>query len=562
MNINIAAAIIQRLRLNGVRDFCLCAGARNSPFIALLEDNQNLLNKEGRLFHFFEERSASFFALGRSQQTQRPVVVITTSGTAATELISASVEAYYTQTPLIFITADRPSSYRHTGAPQSINQIGIFSHYAWPTIEIENSLEALEKLSDWNRKIPLHLNVCFDEPLLDEPLPQLKPLDPRESQEPLNTGSSAILGSPSSAMRDFQQKCKNPLVIIGGLSPAERQFVLPILSDYPGAFLIESLSGLRGHKSLEASRIQSGDAFIQGLLAQSVWDGVIRIGAIPTSRIWRDLETRFQLPVFNVTAKPWSGLARTSFMGGMIDLPLLIHHYRERSYPLTPLTTLAHLKDWKEKDLELRHKLNLLCLEWPEAETSLVRDLSFWIQTNPLYLGNSLPVREWDLMAAPFLSRDINGNRGANGIDGQLSSFFGWAPAGNERSFALLGDLTTLYDLTAPWISPQRGSDPWTLIIMNNGGGQIFQPLFGREAFLNRHQVGFEGWARMWNLTYLCLETDAHKKLKDWSLQEKDSLQSTNTLIPQVLEVRPSEKETQQWRKAAQTLWKNLWENT
>ena len=140
-------------------DFCLCAGARNSPLISIMDENKSLLEKVGgNLYHFFEERSASFFALGRSQISKRPVAIITTSGTATTELISATVEAFYTQTPLILITADRPPNYRGTGAPQSIEQIGIFSHYAYPTIDLYQNFDLLETLN-WDKLKPLHLNI-------------------------------------------------------------------------------------------------------------------------------------------------------------------------------------------------------------------------------------------------------------------------------------------------------------------------------------------------------------------------------------------------------------------
>src|SRR5207248_6669700 len=108
------------------------------------------------VFTFVDERSAAFFALGRIKRDDRPVAVITTSGTAAAELLPATIEAYYSGAPLVLITADRPERYRGTGAPQSIEQVGLFGIYA--TTEIEG----------WNRRAPLHINVEFDEPLIDE----------------------------------------------------------------------------------------------------------------------------------------------------------------------------------------------------------------------------------------------------------------------------------------------------------------------------------------------------------------------------------------------------------
>jgi len=146
---NLAAArdLIECLRGLGVTDFCVCGGSRNAPLIAVVT---------GNVYTFVDERSAAFFALGRIKRDERPVAVITTSGTAAAELLPAAVEAYYSGAPLVLLTADRPSRFRGTGAPQSIEQIGLFGVYA------------ATDLDRWDRRRPLHLNVEFDEPLIDE----------------------------------------------------------------------------------------------------------------------------------------------------------------------------------------------------------------------------------------------------------------------------------------------------------------------------------------------------------------------------------------------------------
>jgi 2-succinyl-5-enolpyruvyl-6-hydroxy-3-cyclohexene-1-carboxylate synthase len=119
-----------------------------------------------------------------------------------------------------------------------------------------------------------------------------------------------------------------------------------------------------------------------------------------------------------------------------------------------------------------------------------------------VYLGNSTPIRDWDL-AAIREPRDwlVGVSRGANGIDGQLSTFFGMCRDGRDN-WAVLGDLTTLYDLSAPWVLPQLEVGPIRIVVINNSGGQIFSRLYSSPVFLNRHQIGFEAWARMWQLEY------------------------------------------------------------
>jgi 2-succinyl-5-enolpyruvyl-6-hydroxy-3-cyclohexene-1-carboxylate synthase len=108
---------LQTLADLGVREVCVAAGARNAPLVAAL------LNSRGvKIWNFFEERSAAFFALGRIMADRQPVAVVTTSGTAAAELLPATIEAHYQGLPLVLVTADRPKSYRGSGAPQAIEQ--------------------------------------------------------------------------------------------------------------------------------------------------------------------------------------------------------------------------------------------------------------------------------------------------------------------------------------------------------------------------------------------------------------------------------------------------------
>jgi 2-succinyl-5-enolpyruvyl-6-hydroxy-3-cyclohexene-1-carboxylate synthase len=163
-NLAEARRVIALARELGVRDFCVCGGSRNAPLIAVLGVGRLALGEEGsppdaeRLtpYAFVDERSAAFFALGRAKLTERPVAVITTSGTAAAELLPAAVEAHYSGVPLILITADRPARYRGTGAPQAIEQEGLFGVYA------------SRDPDRWTRIGPLHINIEFDEPLIDE----------------------------------------------------------------------------------------------------------------------------------------------------------------------------------------------------------------------------------------------------------------------------------------------------------------------------------------------------------------------------------------------------------
>ena len=140
-----AAGVIAELRAAGVREFCVCAGSRNAPLLAVLGTS------DAKWFSFVDERSAAFFAIGRIKLHGDPVAVVTTSGTAVAEMLPAAIEAYYSGLPLVLVSADRPARFRGTGAPQSIEQPGIFGVYA----ETE--------LTSWSRTRPLHVNVELEE---------------------------------------------------------------------------------------------------------------------------------------------------------------------------------------------------------------------------------------------------------------------------------------------------------------------------------------------------------------------------------------------------------------
>ena len=121
MNTRIIRSTLTALARMGVAEVCVAAGARNAPLITALMESEGV-----KVWSFFEERCAAFFALGRIQVDRQPVAVLTTSGTAAAELLPAVIEAHYQGLPLVLITADRPIRYRGSGAPQAIEQKDLF----------------------------------------------------------------------------------------------------------------------------------------------------------------------------------------------------------------------------------------------------------------------------------------------------------------------------------------------------------------------------------------------------------------------------------------------------
>lgn len=146
-------------------------------------------------------------------------------------------------------------------------------------------------------------------------------------------------------------------------------------------------------------------------------------------------------------------------------------------------------------------------MKYPRSEQALVWALSKKLKGQSVYLGNSLPIRHWDV-AADMNSHParVVGNRGANGIDGQVSTFLGWAEQATEN-WCIVGDLTAMYDLSSLWITPQLENKKMRIVVINNRGGQIFQRMFKKDIFLNRHEIEFSHWAKMFRWGYQAWET-------------------------------------------------------
>ncbi|MCB0370588.1 MAG: 2-succinyl-5-enolpyruvyl-6-hydroxy-3-cyclohexene-1-carboxylic-acid synthase, partial [Bdellovibrionales bacterium] len=297
-NMQLSAFLIKELLKNGVEEFCLCTGARNASLIITLEKNKNI-----KTYHFFDERSAAFFALGRIHQTRKPVAVITTSGTAVAEVLPATIEAYYSGLPLIIITADRPKSYRQTGAPQAIEQIGIFSHYTKQNFDLDTNEFNIEKL-DLSISVPIHINVCFDEPLVDAEAIFIDEIQFQKQE--LKSENYDQTDDSIEILNDFLSQFF-PLVLIGGLNSSDRQSVLEFLSQCPYPIYVETISGLKNHPDLK-NELLVPEKTAKLLLKERQCDAILRIGSIPTTRLWRDLESSFkETPVLSLTETGFSG---------------------------------------------------------------------------------------------------------------------------------------------------------------------------------------------------------------------------------------------------------------
>jgi len=469
MNERLARATLEAVARLGVREFCVCPGSRNAPWVKLLASGVG----GARAYYFFEERSAAFFALGRIRATGRPAAVVTTSGTAAAELLPATVEAHYSGLPLILMTADRPRRFRGSGSPQTAEQVGLFGRYCATELDLEG-----EAAAQWPEAIvaPMHLNVCFEEPTVAE------------------------AGGTARRPPAFATSLR-PLVIVGGLAEAERSAVREFLLAYGAPAYFEGPSGLRESPELAPVRLRVGDGLVaRAADAGYAVDGVLRIGSVPTHRLWRDLEDRLtDIPVYSVSRLPFPGIARASETHHG-DLASLLASVPRRG-------TRTGFAALREADAAAARRLDGALEEEPRSEPGMVRQLSTVAPHGArLFVGNSLPIREWDLAATPDDRHlDVMATRGVNGIDGQISTFLGLCdPA--RANWALLGDLTALYDMAGPWVLPQLDVARVDLVVINNAGGRIFERMYPEPQFQNRHRVSFEGLAALWGMRYVRAE--------------------------------------------------------
>lgn len=505
-NFDLSQHIFRFLKQAGVKTLVVCAGARNVPLVNALE------NENFEVFSFFEERSAAFFALGLIKAYETPVAVLTTSGTASAELLPAAIEATYQGLPLVLITSDRPKSYRGTGSPQTIEQPGLFMNYVESAYDFDVNTKDFH--FKWAYKKPIHLNVCFDEPLID-----------KSENVSLNIKIESKLYEHPPALTKFVSA--RPLIIVGDIDGRYQERVVKFIKATGAPVYAESMSLLKNNPDLSAYLVKSSDNFVKEIFKLELCDSVIRIGGVPTLRFWRDLEKEYNdVPVLNYTNLPYSGLSRPSIM---IEMDML------NAFEQYPADVLALVR---KMDKKLQAEKIKLFKKFPLSEQALTHELSGYVKEEALYLGNSLPIRHWDQFAE-CRSNFVYANRGANGIDGQISSYLGWSQ-NKDISYCFIGDLTALYDLSSLGLTPQLKPNKRFIVVMNNFGGQIFKRLFKNDKFINAHGTQFYHWAKMWDWSYTQVA-----QVED--LKKINSFNTPNVIVEVVPDAKQTETFWEEW---------------
>lgn len=426
-----------------------CTGARNHDLLKTIADPRFEL----------DERIASFKALGATKATLRPAGICTTSGTAVAECIPAMLEALYSRLPLVLITGDRPKKQHGTGAPQTLDHESLTRSCRGSYFEID--LQELETFEVEDPEFPLHINVIVDD------------TSPHQG--------SVKRSEDFSQWAEFMGPVKRPLFLISHEEESLRPFAEKLRSlGIP--FYAETLSGAHD-LSVIRSEVELLEHFREG-----AFDAVIRIGHTPLSKLWRLLETKF-LPVASFDSRSLSALSYGTVYpfsaSSLLETP-------EFWAPLRSLEAWSLPPSRKNADF-----LVGLCEKFPESEISLLKKIQDALPQNALvYLGNSLVIRNFELVQTKAFR--VFGNRGVNGIDGQLSSAIGLAEEMTEIVYCILGDLTLRYDLTALMGLPKN----LKVIVINNRGGRIFESLNLDPRIVLSHEENFEAIARAFRIRY------------------------------------------------------------
>ncbi len=431
----LARATIRQLIELGVAHFVLSPGSRNAPLsIALYEANERGLIE---LHVKIDERGAAYFALGIAKATKNYAAIICTSGTAAANYHPAALEALHANNKLLIITADRPERLRKTGANQTTNQVDIFPGIRTHDITFPTPVTLGSG--------PVHLNIQFDEPLLKDDktdwltglkVAEIKSTNEKTTKRIRLSGNGLVVighdqgGLEGSEVLEFAEKLGLPVIAENPISypDAIAHSSIFLADEKVREFLKPDFLFVIGRTTLS----RSINTFIGSAARTYVVDA--RIQTIDTAR--SGTEIFFELPTVELES------LSTSWVSDWNNVGAIAHN------------EIVNNDSW--------------------SESTAVASIAGLIPTqSALFIGSSRPVRDVEAFASPRSGVNVFANRGLAGIDGNISTTFGIALQ-FENTYAILGDLTFLHDLTA-LLSPPNVN--LTIFVIDNNGGGIFSTL-------------------------------------------------------------------------------------
>ena len=493
-----AGALVDELVRSGVRHYCVCPGSRSTPLALMIARHPG-----ARLWMHLDERSCAFFGLGLAKALREPIALVCTSGTAAANFLPAIVEAFYARVPLVVLTADRPHELRDCGAPQTIDQLRLYgSHVKW-FFDLEEPLASPELVAHVRtvacRAVatarlgpagPVHLNCPYREPLLPadggrraafeevvwEGRPDGRPYvavsdGPRWPDTRQVAELAAVLGA-----------ARRGLIICGPQDdPGLAEPLVSLASALGYPILADPLSGVLCGDHDRTLVLDCYDAFLRDadFVERFAPELVMRFGAMPTSKpvqLYLERHASCRQIVVDGDAG-WDEPTQLASDMVYTDARLLCEALAgalPRSRGDTESETWAAA--WRTADRLARTAIAARLSQVDEmSEGKVFAELAELLPAGALlYAGNSMPVRDLDTFF-PGSDRPIRflSNRGANGVDGVVSSALGASAAGLGPLVLVIGDISFYHDSNGLLAAKQHDLDA-TIVLLNNDGGGIF----------------------------------------------------------------------------------------
>lgn len=500
MNEYIAALVDEFYQL-GVRHAVFSPGSRSTTMAMLFKEHEGFEN-----YMNIDERSASFMALGIAKAHKEPTVLVCTSGSAVAHYLPAILEAQYSGVPLIVLSADRPHTLLHVGAPQTVDQHKIFgtavnyyealavpqeSHYY--TYPRQVARKAYMKAMD-TKKGPVHINVPLFEPLVPElsrnhfeagrsSFKVVKPnyssvfsCDNRNNLTHINNGIDIAQGNDGTKeINNLLERYERILILAGPqIDIDEADTILSFGEALQAPILADPLSNVRGCNTSDVV-ISTYDALLAG---QALWhelkpDCVIQFGQIVVSKrvqqmiaSWTDVE---YIEV-NPTMDSMNPTGKTT-MHVQASIDVFTHLYGKNN------NSDKYLKLWQRLEQEGKKQLSTAIDESHCFEGRTIRELQERIpEDGQVFVANSMTIRDFDYFWFSGESKAVlYGNRGVNGIDGTISTALGLA-ANGRPTYLVTGDLSLFHDLNGLAVAKTHNLN-LTIILHNNDGGGIFEYL-------------------------------------------------------------------------------------
>lgn len=500
-----AQSLIQYCKSNGVENIVISPGSRNAPLTLGFN-----LDPFFKTFSIVDERCAAFFALGIAQQTQNPVAIVCTSGSALLNYYPAIAEAFYQQIPLLVISADRPASKIDIGDGQTIRQANVFQNHVHCSVNLEEEdcLENHRSIqmaidSSKTNKEPVHINIPFEEPLYD--LTDQLGIFHENVQKSNFTISQDSVFEFSEIQTDIWHKAAKKLVLIGDMAPhGLDESMIDFLANDPSIVVMTETTSNVYHRNFLNKIDVMITPFSEKDFQNFKPELLITIGGMLVSKRIKTFLRKYQPDTH------W----HVDSLRAYDTFGCLNHHFKTK--PNNFFKSLSEFQsiesDYQSQLLAIKQARDLAHLQFVNQvafSDFKVFDLILKVMPSKIQLqiSNSSSIRYLQLFDLKQ-HQVVYCNRGTSGIDGSTSTAIGAAVGSQKETLLITGDLSFFYDSNALWNNyiPKN----FKIIIINNSGGGIFRILPGHQEndvfntfFETSHQLTAKHLAKMYDFLYL-----------------------------------------------------------